>query len=109
MRRWLTLISGLALVVLGTGLDAGRVAAQEEMATPEASDELIGLPDECQVGPRTEDEVFARLGLAEAAAEATPTADRTPVAAPPWVAADPETATAATDTTREWQACINAD
>ncbi len=108
MRRWLSCVSVIALVGLGTGLDSGRVAAQEEMATPEVSDERIVPPDECQVEPRPAEEVFALLGLAEGA-EVTPTANRTPVPAPPWVAADPETATAATDTTREWLACINAD
>ena len=108
MRRWLTCVSVFALIGLGTGLDSGRVAAQEEMATPEVSEERVVPPDECQVEPRPSEEVFALLGLAEGA-DATPTAERTPVAAPPWVAADEETVSAATEATREWLACINAD
>jgi len=109
MHRWLTCVSVLALIGLGTGLVSGPVAAQEEMATPEVSQERIVPPEECQIEPRPADEVFALLGLAEGSAEATPAAARTPVAAPPWVAADPETAAAAEDTTRAWLACINAD
>ena len=110
MRRWLTLISVLALVVLGTGFISGQVAAQEDpMATPgaEAAAARVVPAEECQVEPRPAEEVFALLGLAEG--EATPAADRTPVPAPPWVAADQETAAAVTETTREWLACINAD
>jgi hypothetical protein len=53
--------------------------------------------------------VFALLGLAEGAGEATPAADRTPVPGPPWVAADPVAVEAATATIRDWLACINAD
>jgi hypothetical protein len=110
MQRWLTRVSVLALVVLSAGLVSGRVAAQDEpMATPEVSDERVVLPEECQVEPRPADEVFALLGVAEGASDAIPAADRTPVPAPPWIAADPETATAATETTREWLGCINAD
>jgi hypothetical protein len=109
MHRWLTCVSVLALVVLVAGLDSGRVVAQDEMATPEVSQERVVPPDECQVDPRPADEVFALLGVAAGASDATPAADRTPVPAPPWVAADPETAAAATETTREWLACINAD
>jgi hypothetical protein len=110
MRRWLTLIAVLALVVLGTGLISGRVAAQEDpMATPGAEEAAArAVPaEECQVAPRAAEEVFALLGLAEG--EETPAADRTPVPAPPWVAAEPETAAAVRETTREWLACINAD
>src|SRR5688500_15230517 len=112
MRRWLTLISVLSLVVLGTGLISGRVAAQEDpMATPgaEAAAARVVPAEECQVEPRPAEEVFALLGLAEGADAATPAADRTPVSAPPWVAADPETVDAATATIRDWLACINAD
>jgi len=110
MRRWLIHVSVLALIGLGTGLISGPVVAQEDpMATPEVSEERVVPPDECQVEPRAADEVFALLGVTEGAAEETPDADRTPVPAPPWVAADPETATAVDDTTREWLACINAD
>ena len=109
MHRWLTWVSILALVGLSAGLVAGPVAAQEEMATPEVSEERVVPPEECQVAPRPAEEVFALLGLAEGAAEAMPAADRTPVAAPPWVAADPETAATVEDTTRQWLACINAD
>jgi hypothetical protein len=53
------------------------------------------------------DEVFALIGLVEGG-EAAP-ADRTPVPAPPWTAADDEAATAAEAAAREWLACINAD
>jgi hypothetical protein len=112
MRRWLTLISVLALVVLGTGLISGRVAAQEDpMATPgaEVAAARVVPADECQVEPRPAEEVFAVLGLGEGADAATPAADRTPVPAPPWVAAEPETVEAATATIRDWLACINAD
>jgi hypothetical protein len=109
MRRWLSYVSVFALIGLGTGLVSGPVAAQEEMATPEVSEERIVPPEECQVAPRPADEVFALLGLVEGATEAMPAADRTPVPAPPWVAADPETAAAVEDTTRAWLGCINAD
>jgi hypothetical protein len=112
MRRWLTLISVLALVVLGTGLVSGRVAAQDDpMATPgaEVAAARVVPAEECQVEPRPAEDVFALLGLAEGAAEATPAADRTPVPAPPWVAADPLAVDAATATIRDWLACINAD
>ena len=64
--------------------------------------------EDCQVEPRSSDEVFALLGLAEGAEEAAPAA-RTPVPAPPWTAADKETAAAAEATAHEWLACINAD
>ena len=112
MRRWLTLISVLALVVLGTGLSSGRLAAQEDpMATPGAEEAAARVvpAEECQVEPRPAEEVFTLLGLAEGADAATPAADRMPVPAPPWVAADPETVDAATATIRDWLACINAD
>ena len=112
MRRWLTLISVLALVVLGTGLVSGRVAAQADpMATPGAAEAAARVvpAEECQVEPRPAEDVFALLGLAEGADAATPAADRTPVPAPPWVAADPVAVEAATATIRDWLACINAD
>ncbi len=94
MRRWLTLISVLALVVLGTSLISGQVGAQADpMATPGAAEAAARVvpAEECQVEPRPAEEVFALLGLAEGADAATPTVERTPVSAPPWVAADPET------------------
>jgi hypothetical protein len=69
----------------------------------------VVLPEECQVTPRPAEEVFALLGLAEGGNAATPGADRTPVPAPPWIAADEETAAMARATTREWLACVNAD
>jgi hypothetical protein len=108
----LTLISVLALIVLGTGIVSGRVAAQADpMATPGAAEAAADVvpADECQVEPRPAEEVFALLGLAEGADGATPAADRTPVPAPPWVAADPVAVEAATATIRDWLACINAD
>ena len=64
--------------------------------------------EDCQVEPRSSDELFALLGLAEGTEAATPAA-RTPVPAPPWIAADKETAAAAEATAHEWLACINAD
>ena len=64
--------------------------------------------EDCQVEPRSADEIFALLSLAEGAEAAAPAA-RTPVPAPPWTAADKETAAAAEATAREWVACINAD
>jgi hypothetical protein len=112
MRRWLTLISVLALIVLGTGIVSGRVAAQADpMATPGAAEAAARVvpAEECQVEPRSAEDVFALLGLAEGADAATPAADRTPVPAPPWVAADPVAVEAATATIRDWLACINAD
>src|SRR5215207_4689727 len=64
MRRLLTLVSVLALVVLGTGLVSGRVAAQEEpMATPGEGEARVVSPEECQIAPRPEEEVFALLGM----------------------------------------------
>jgi hypothetical protein len=110
MRRLLVLVSILTVVLISAGLISGPVGAQDDpMATPGEGESRAVPPEECQIEPRPADEVFALLGLAEGAGEATPAADRTPVPAPPWVAADPETTTAATATIREWLACINAD
>jgi hypothetical protein len=110
MRRLLVLVSVLTVVLFSVGLGSGHVGAQDDpMATPGEGESRAVPPEECQIEPRPGDEVFALLGLAEGAGEATPAADRTPVPAPPWVAADPETMTAATAAIREWLACINAD
>ena len=111
MRRALilsvVLTVALSVIVLPTS-----VAAQDEsQATPAAHSarEGHGVPaEDCQVEPRSSDELFALLGLAEGAEEAAPAA-RTPVPAPPWTAADKETAAAAEATAHEWLACINAD
>lgn len=106
MRRSLVLVLAFAFVVLSPGPGAGRVAAQgDQSATPAAA----VLPEECQVEPRAAEEVFALLGMTEETEGEVAPADRTPVPAPPWVAADAETAEAVTATTREWLACINAD
>ena len=103
MRRSLVLALALAFVML---LSPGRVAAQgEQAATPAAA----VLPEACQVEPRAAEEVFALLGMTEGTEGAAVPADRTPVPAPPWLAADPDTVTAVTATTAEWLACINAD
>ena len=113
MRRLLILVAIFTLAVLGAGLVSSRTAAQADpMASPAAVDggsQYRGIPpEECQVPPRPSDEVFALLGMAEGSTDATPAA-RTPVPAPPWVAADEETEAAAKATIREWLACINAD
>ena len=110
MHRLSILVVVFALAVLGAGLTPSPVAAQEEpRATPAAGGQGEAvLPEVCQVAPRPAEEVFALLGMAEGDA-ATPAVDRTPVPAPPWVAADEETVAAATATTQEWLACINAD
>jgi len=105
MRRLSILISVLALVALNVAFVPAGVAAQ---ATPDAGKER-GVPaEDCQVEPRSSDELFALLGLTEGTEAATP-APRTPVPAPPWIAADKESAAAAEATTREWLACIDAD
>src|SRR5215217_7904502 len=113
MRRLLILVAIFTLAVLDAGLVSSRTAAQADpMASPAAVDggsQFRGIPpEECQVPPRPSDEVFALLGMAEGATNTTP-AVRTPVPAPPWVAADEETEEAAKATIREWLACINAD
>ena len=105
MRRLSILISVLALVALNVAFVPAGVAAQ---ATPDAGKER-GVPaEDCQVEPRSSDELFALLGLTEGTEAAAP-APRTPVPAPPWIAADKETAAAAEATAHEWLACINAD
>jgi len=105
MRRLSILISVLALVGVSLAFIPAGVAAQ---ATPDAGKER-GVPaEDCKVEPRSNDELFALLGLTEGTEAATP-APRTPVPAPPWMAADKETAAAAEATTREWLACIDAD
>ncbi len=115
MRRLSILILALALGALTAPFIAAGVAAQD--ATPAAQDATPGagparaergVPvEDCQVAPRTADDVFALLGLVEGG-QAAP-AERTPVPAPPWTAADDEAAAAAEATAREWLACINAD
>ena len=105
MRRLSILISVLALAALNVAFVPASVAAQ---ATPDAGQERRVPAEDCQVEPRSSDELFALLGLAEGAEAAAPVA-RTPVPAPPWVGADKETAEAAEATAREWLACINAD
>ena len=105
MRRLSILISVLVLAALNVAFVPASVAAQ---ATPHAGRERAVPVADCQVEPRSSDELFALLGLAEGAKAAAPAA-RTPVPAPPWVAADKETAAAAEATAREWVACINAD
>jgi len=105
MRRLSILISVLALAAFSVAFAPARVAAQ---ATPDAGKNRAVPAEECQVEPRSGDELFALLGLAEGA-EAAPPAARTPVPAPPWVGADKESAAAAEATAREWLACINAD
>jgi hypothetical protein len=105
MRR----LSILILVLVFTALDVVvvpvGVAAQ---ATPAAGKGRAVPAEDCQIEPRSSDEVFSLLGLAEGAAEGAPAA-RTPVPAPPWTAADKKTAAAAEATAHEWLACINAD
>ena len=105
MRRLSILISVLALAALNVAFVPASVAAQ---ATPDAGKERAVPAEDCQVEPRSSDELFALIGLAEGAEAATPAA-RTPVPAPPWIAADKETAAAAEATAHEWVACINAD
>lgn len=105
MRRLFILVAVFALVVLGAGPVSSRAAQEDPMASPAAEDEgsqLRGIPpDECQVAPRPSEEVFALLGIAEGEeGAATPAADRTPVPAPPWQAANEGTVEAATATIR---------
>jgi ketosteroid isomerase-like protein len=104
-------ILSILIVVLALGALAppGRVAAQDEPMASPAADQARAIPPEaCRVAPRPAAEVFARLGLGEGTAAATP-APRTPVPAPPWTAADEATAEAVTAVIQEWLACINAD
>lgn len=105
MRRLLILISVLAVAALNVAFVPASVAAQ---ATPDAGKDRAVPAEDCRVEPRSADELFALLSLAEGAEQAAPAA-RTPVPAPPWTAADKETAAAAEATAREWVACINAD
>jgi hypothetical protein len=108
MRRLSMLILILTLVAFNPAVIPAAMAAQD--ATPGAGParaDRAAPPEECQVAPRVADEVFALIGLVEGG-EAAP-ADRTPVPAPPWTAADDEAATAAEAAAREWLACINAD
>jgi hypothetical protein len=105
MRRLSILSLILALIALDVAFIPAGVAAQ---ATPDAGKDRAVPTQECRVEPRSVDEVFALLGLMEEAEGAAPAA-RTPVPAPPWTAADNETAAAAEATAREWLACINAD
>lgn len=108
MRRFSILILALALVVLDMAYMPAGVAAQDEpSASPTADSSRAVSPEECQIEPRSSEDVFALLGLEEAG-EASP-APRTPVPAPPWTTADAETAAAVEATAREWLACINAD
>lgn len=108
MHRLSILILALALVAYGTAHMPASVAAQDDPAATPSQESRVVSPDECQVEPRSNDEVFALLGLAEGAEPATP-APRTPVPAPPWTTADDATAAAAEATVREWLACVNAD
>jgi hypothetical protein len=109
MRRLSVLILSLTLVALHVTFVPTHVAGQDATPRPRPAHEERGVPaEECRVQPRSVDEVFALLGLAEGAGQASP-APRTPVPAPPWTAADEETAAAAETTAREWLACINAD
>jgi hypothetical protein len=108
MRRLSMPILILTLVAFTTVFLPAAMAAQD--ATPGAGParEERGVPaEECQVAPRTADELFTLLGLVEGGQAAA--AERAPVPAPPWTAADDEAATAAEATAREWLACINAD
>ena len=105
MRRLLILISVLAVAALNVAFVPASVAAQ---ATPDAGKDRAVPAEDCRVEPRSADDIFALLGLAEGAEQAAPAA-RTPVPAPPWTAADKETTAAAEATAREWVACINAD
>jgi len=105
MRRLLILISVFVLAALNVAFVPASVAAQ---ATPDAGKDRAVPAEDCQVEPRSGDELFALLGLAEGT-EASAPAARTPVPAPPWIAADKETAAAAEATVHEWVACINAD
>jgi hypothetical protein len=105
MRRLSILISVFALAAVNVTFIPVGVAAQ---GTPAAGTGRAVPAEDCQVEPRSSDEVFSLLGLAEGAQEAAPAA-RTPVPAPPWTAADKKTAAAAEATAREWLACINAD
>ena len=105
MRRLSILISVLALVALNMAFIPAGVAAQ---ATPDAGKDRAVPAEECQVEPRC-----GRRGVRAARpggrGRAGAPAARTPVPAPPWTAADKETAAAAEATAREWLACINAD
>ena len=105
MRRLSILISVLAVVALNVAFVPAGVAAQ---ATPDAGKE----PSSTRGG------VPCRAALCRRALRATRpgggsragrSAARTPVPAPPWIAADKETTAAAEATAREWVACINAD
>jgi hypothetical protein len=113
MRRLSISILVFTVVALNAALVPAGVAAQDEsQATPAAGKDRLPrgvLAEECLVEPRSSDEVFTLLGLAEEAAGQAAPAPRTPVPAPPWTRADEETATATEATIREWLACINAD
>jgi hypothetical protein len=108
MRHSSILILILTLVAFNTAFIPAGVAAQDATpgTGPARGDRAVPV-EECQVEPRVADEVFSLIGLVEGG-EAAP-ADRTPVPAPPWTAADDEAATAVEAAAREWLACINAD
>jgi hypothetical protein len=115
MRRLSLLVAAVALVAIGAGFVPGRVGAQAEQTaspaaeTPDAGAQAVAA-EECRVEPRSSEEMFALLGMAEGA-QGTPsaTAARTPVPAPPWQGAGAEMAETATATIRAWLSCINAD
>jgi hypothetical protein len=108
VHRLSILILVFALVALNAAFMPAGTVAQDATpgAGPARADRAVPV-EECQVAPRAADEVFSLAGLVEGG-QAAP-ADRSPVPAPPWTAADDEAATAAEATAREWLACINAD
>jgi hypothetical protein len=100
MYRRLWIFAVVALV----GLSSGGVAAQD--ASPAAADFVTPDPAECQVPPRTVDELVQFLATPAAGEPAAATPDALPTGGEP---ADPDTVAAVNGVTQEIYACINAN
>lgn len=99
----------VAAFAVAAALVPGALTAVAQDGTPEAQ-ARIPLPEECQVEPRTVDELVSLLGPADGApadADAAPAAQND-IPVPLGDRADPETTAAIEQTSRELLACINA-
>ncbi len=104
--------ASVAALALAAALIPGALGAAAQDGTPEAQGRGVPAPEECQIEPRTVDELVPLLGPAEGNGEAADAgaapAAQNDIPVPLGQRADQETAAAIELTARELLACINA-
>lgn len=106
--------ASVAALAFAAALVPGALGAAAQEGTPGAQPRGVPAPEECQIEPRTVDELVSLLGPAEGGGEAAETvaadaADQNDIPVPLGERADRETAAEIERTARELLACLNGD